>query len=220
MSNKIIKLAFATVCMLSFNSEVMLSNACAKPLQEVTNSRVYRKALGSRDKRATAKEYYTKKWFDPGTFYGQIFLREDGYQFLYDWLEIPHQIYSPVETRTKKEAEYFKTTRTYLDDKSKAIKITILIPHPRSIEAIHQGLVEEFNQYHQLDASIIKKSEIALGEQKGILYQLADAQCSVLIQNAKESLIEARVESCNQEKNLVNFVKSLNLTLFNQRLMS
>lgn len=191
-----------------------------EPLRELETSKVFKKTIKTVKKKHYYHEFYTEKWFNAGSFYGQIFLRDNGEKFLFDWLDLPEEIYSPAKTAVVREPEFFKTERIYLDDKAKSIAITILIPHPRSIEAINQGLVSEFSKYIPKEGSFGKRAEVQLKEGSATLYQLENGECSAVIHAAKESLIEARVIHCSLQSNLEKFIKDLNLILFNQRMQS
>lgn len=199
----------------------LCSVVSADPLREVQKSRVYRKVLGGPNKSTSPDKVYTKKWLNPGSFFGQLFLQDDGYLLLFEWLSLPALKYGPVTTTIRRKTEYLEVVRTYLDSDAKAIAISILIPHPRSQQVVDQGIIQAFQKRIPTPELLHSKKDLDLAEgKKATLYKWEDNQCSIVYRGSKSSLIEARVESCRLESNLENFVKDLNLTLFDQRLES
>lgn len=197
-----------------------IPHAKGEPLDEVVKSKQFRTVLGRRKDKTTSEKTYTKQWFNPGSFYGQLFLQPHGYQLLFDWLSLPRLKFSPVDTKHKKAPEYLRVTRSYLDEMTKPVSIKILVPHPRSAESIKQGLVAEFENIRPSVAEIYKETDLPLGDKKASLIELENGQCIIIYDAAMGTKIEARVDNCKQQEVLIAFFKELNLDLLNQRLQS
>jgi len=206
-----------SLLVLTFSAQTQV---LADPLKEVQGSRTFKKVLGRQNIKVTSEKVYTTKWMNPGTFFGQVFLREEGYRLLFEWLSIPDKIYSPLQTTISKKAEYLGVERVLLDQTSKTITLTILIPHPRSREVVEQRMMHVFTDLIPTEAEIHSQMELELEGGKAKSYELEDGRCKIIYHGVMNSLLEAKVDHCLQRKSLEDFVKSLNLKLFDQRLQS
>ncbi len=192
------------------------------PLDALRRTTVYRSALGSRSGivKSNNKELYSAKWFEPGSFYGQLFLSEKGYLNIYEWLQVP-STYSLVETNVTRENEFLLTSRSFLSSKSQFIEMLVMAPHPRSFEAIKLGLVPNYQALFPKDNEIEERSMVDIDERrKAELVVIKSGASRLIYTSGAGTRIMVAVEHYRFNQSAIAFMKSLNLGLFDQRIQS
>jgi hypothetical protein len=207
---------------LSF-SQYCLAEKKLDSMDQLKKSKEYRAYLSNANRifKERSKDLYSEKWFNPGSFYGQVFIKDDGYLNLYQWLNIDPQKFSLVETEAFYEPEFLRTVRGYLDRKSHFIEMTIIAPHPRSLEAIKLGLVTNYQKLFPGSTDIDEIGDLDLGFDKiGKIATLKNGQSQLVYTTEQGTRILASVEHFRHKESLISFFKSLNLGLFEQRVNS
>lgn len=188
------------------------------PLADLANSNDVRK-LGTRNHLNEAKRDEILQRY-PDSNMSKLFLGKDPGTAVSNWLRPADRIYILRHTEGRRLSDFVRVAMNFSEEGALGYSVLVLIPHPTALPMVELGVIEDFDVLKPPRLKIERTEVLDLDGTPANLYYRDDGKCSVVIDRARGSIIEAKIDSCTGVANLIDFAKSLDLENFDRKLNS
>ena len=200
-----------------------LSASHADSLKQLEQTKAYRKVLNTKQKKLPS--LYSEKWFSRATWYGRVFLDDEGASLLFAWLgtdakKAQQRAYTGGLLSVKKEVEGIVVSREFVTPNFKQLVVTIVVPHPRSAVACGAGLVPICNVVTTPKEKRFSETSVVREYGPSEYIKTTDNECVYLTHLPKNGLLQIKNDLCSSEAELKEFFDSLDIETLTKRLNS
>lgn len=162
-----------------------------------------------------------RKWFEPNSNYGKIFASAHSPGVVFTWLGLLSSEYQLAEKGARIARPLATATGLYKSNRSDSppVKVSVLIPHPRSISSRKLNLIADFTELEKRMKNAENHEKISVS---GFPAQLAidaeKSECSLLIDLPRLSVMFIEVPDCKDAKKLTSFTEVIDIFHLAQKL--
>lgn len=172
----------------------------------------------SKLKRKTSRD---KKWLPTDSEYSSLFGSQRAVMQLIEWVAPYVQGYTKFEVDAEKTPEYVRASAKYAArDDQDLFNVVILVPHPRNIRSASLNLLESFKKAREVPAELASSQTYKVRGLDAIVHRDKADQCSLVMELKRGALINITTKQCKEEKRLLDFARSLDITRLNRKLDS
>jgi hypothetical protein len=204
----------------SFLFFILISASTAFPdsLSDILDS-LGRKDLG---KKTPQPADTSDTWFEKDSNLSKLFAQDpSSLDLIRQWLgDLTDKEYTFANEEKIKKAEYVSVSAIYNSTKGSNVILTVLVPHPKSIELINNGLIADFRSQEPPGLSITAEEKMVLKNITATFYQHKGSGCSLLYKLPKSATLNIKDPSCADARNIINFAELLNIDRLKKKLDS
>lgn len=159
-------------------------------------------------------------WLDPKTNLAKIFAEQGkGALYIVEWLgDLTDREFKLIDKFQKRQREYVSLKVNYDSKTRTRIVMTVLVPHPKFIDLISSGLLDEFHDQEPPGLSVVATEKMTLKNQEAQYYQHKNGGCSLLFKLPKNATLRVSDEKCLDNREIVKLAELLGLERLKQKL--
>jgi hypothetical protein len=159
-------------------------------------------------------DFNERKWFEPGSNYGKLFIEPQARKNVINWLGSLTSEYKPQDYYEFGNRSFIGVKADYKSKRTldAPIKLEVLLLHPRAKSSRELKLIPEFNEREARTKNAAHHEQIKIRDLVADLgYNPELEQCSISVQLPKQSLLYLETTKCHEGKQLVQFSESIDI---------
>ncbi|MBX7139216.1 MAG: hypothetical protein K1X83_14675 [Oligoflexia bacterium] len=187
------------------------ANCCAETLDELTKS----ERMGEFDQdsaRLKQKMRSRSHWMDPQSDYASLFEGQRGAEQMLTWLVRSYPGYTKLGQEARKENETASAQMRFIErDSENLLTLTIILPHPRYINAAKLGLLKAMIEVQTPPPNTSATQELIVRDQPAVLYLAGTERCDLKVTLDKGAVLRLQYSKCENSKRLLDFARGLDI---------
>ena len=161
-------------------------------------------------------------WLTKGTNLAKIFSTDgNGMSNILEWLgDLTSKEFKLTNKTFKNFKEYNSLKLDYLSEKNENVEIVILVPHPKYVDLIKTGLLDDFYKQEPPGMPVVATEKMLIKANTAYFYQRKEGGCSLLFKLPKSSTLNLVDNSCHDNHTVVKLAELLNLERLSKKLES